>query len=93
LQNGTSFEGFPARKNAKSEVAGTPIAMQSFGKLNRTLIHHLTNLLREDSGQDLIEYALLAALVGLAAATSMRSLATKIGDSFTTVGSTLTSSV
>jgi pilus assembly protein Flp/PilA len=48
------------------------------------------HLYHDESGQDLIEYALLAALIGLAAATSMKGLATKISGAFTSIGSTLT---
>lgn len=53
----------------------------------------MTRLLLEEDGQDLIEYALVAALVGLGAVASMRGLATKIGSAFTTVGTNLTSNV
>jgi len=53
----------------------------------------LKSLIAEDSGQDLIEYALVAALVGLGAVTAMKSLSTSIGSAFTGVGSTLTSAV
>jgi pilus assembly protein Flp/PilA len=51
------------------------------------------NLMVEESGQDLIEYALVAALVGLGAVASMRTLSTSIGNAFTSIGTTLTSSV
>ena len=51
------------------------------------------NLLQEESGQDLIEYALVAGLIGLAAVTAMNTLATKIGTAFSSVGSQLTSAV
>ena len=50
-------------------------------------------LVQEESGQDLIEYALVAALIGLGAVASMQKFATTIGNAFTTVGSTLTSNV
>jgi pilus assembly protein Flp/PilA len=53
----------------------------------------LKNLLRDDSGQDLIEYALVAGLIGLAAVTAMSTLANTIGNAFNTVGNKLTSSV
>jgi pilus assembly protein Flp/PilA len=53
----------------------------------------LKNLIAEESGQDLIEYALVAALVGLGAVTAMKSLGTTISTSFNSVGSTLTSAV
>lgn len=53
----------------------------------------ISAFLKDESGQDLIEYALVAALIGLGAVTSMKSFATTIGSAFTTVGSTLTSNV
>jgi pilus assembly protein Flp/PilA len=51
----------------------------------------LLRLVQEDSGQDLIEYALVAALIGLGALVGMKTLANDIGDAFNSVGSTLTS--
>jgi pilus assembly protein Flp/PilA len=50
-------------------------------------------LVTDESGQDLIEYALVAALIGLGAVSSMKSFATVIGNAFTTVGATLTTNV
>ncbi len=50
----------------------------------------LKNLMTEESGQDLIEYALVAALVGLGAVASMQSLANNIGNTFNSVGNSLT---
>lgn len=47
-------------------------------------------LVQEDSGQDLIEYALVAALIALGALAGMKTLATDIGNAFTSVGTTLT---
>lgn len=47
-------------------------------------------LLRDESGQDIIEYALVAALVGLAAVISIQGLSNKIGNTFNAVGSGLT---
>jgi pilus assembly protein Flp/PilA len=49
----------------------------------------LKNLISEESGQDLIEYALVAALVGLGSVASMQSLATSISNTFTGVGTAL----
>ena len=46
-------------------------------------------LLRDESGQDLIEYALVAALIGLAAVSSMHTFAGKISTAFTNIGNTL----
>jgi len=55
--------------------------------------HFFQNLLNDESGQDLIEYALVAALVGLGAVGAMRTLATQIGNAFGTVGNTLNADV
>jgi pilus assembly protein Flp/PilA len=46
----------------------------------------LNNLLNDESGQDLIEYALIAALIALVAITGLNGLATKINSEFTAVG-------
>jgi pilus assembly protein Flp/PilA len=51
----------------------------------------LNNLINEDSGQDLIEYALVAALVGLGAVGAMKGLSTSIGNAFNGVGTSLAS--
>jgi len=53
----------------------------------------LSGLLSNESGQDLIEYALVAALIALGATAAMNTLATTISTAFTTVGSKLTSNV
>ncbi len=42
------------------------------------MVHLLLELHREDSGQDLIEYALIAAIVSLSALTGMGRLASSI---------------
>jgi pilus assembly protein Flp/PilA len=44
----------------------------------------------DQSGQDLVEYALVLALIALAATVSMKTLATNIGTAFTSVGTKLT---
>jgi pilus assembly protein Flp/PilA len=59
----------------------------------RNFIHVLSNVLSDESGQDLIEYALVAALIALGATAAMNTLATTIGTAFATVGSKLTSNV
>jgi pilus assembly protein Flp/PilA len=53
----------------------------------------LSNLMNDESGQDLIEYALVAALVGLGAVAAMKTLASNLNTAFTSIGSTLTSNV
>jgi Flp pilus assembly pilin Flp len=46
-------------------------------------------LLREESGQDLVEYALVVSLIALGATASMSSLATSFSTAFSKVGSHL----
>ena len=46
----------------------------------------LLQLHREDSGQDLIEYALIGALIGLSAVIGMGSVAKALNDIFSSVG-------
>jgi pilus assembly protein Flp/PilA len=53
----------------------------------------LKNLIAEESGQDLIEYALVAALVGLGSIASMQGLATSIANTFTSVSTALSAAV
>jgi pilus assembly protein Flp/PilA len=52
----------------------------------------LYHLLRDESGQDLIEYALVAAVVGLGAVTALKGLHNVIGNTFNNIGTTLASS-
>jgi pilus assembly protein Flp/PilA len=52
-----------------------------------------TNLLQDESGQDLIEYALVAALVGLGAVAAMKTLASNVNNSFNTIGTTLNTTI
>jgi Flp pilus assembly pilin Flp len=50
------------------------------------------DLLRDERAQDLVEYALVAALIALGATAAMSSLSTSISTAFSTVGSKLTAS-
>jgi pilus assembly protein Flp/PilA len=49
----------------------------------------LTNLLHDESGQDLIEYALIAALIAVAAIAAMKGLDNKINNEFNAIGNSL----
>jgi pilus assembly protein Flp/PilA len=49
----------------------------------------LKRLLEEESGQDLIEYALIAALIAVAAIGALRGLTNKINNEFNTIGNSL----
>ncbi len=51
------------------------------------------NFVVEESGQDLIEYALVACLVGLAAVATMRTLGTTITSAFTSINTTLSGAI
>jgi len=46
----------------------------------------LNDLHREDSGQDLIEYAMIAALIALAATAGMGTVASAVNGVFSSVG-------
>jgi pilus assembly protein Flp/PilA len=56
------------------------------------LVSTMKFLLKED-GQDLIEYALVVALVAFSATAGMSSLAAAINSAFSSVGTTLTTYV
>jgi pilus assembly protein Flp/PilA len=49
----------------------------------------LKNLLKEESGQDLIEYGLIAALIALAAVTIMGTIGNSLKSVFTDINSNL----
>jgi pilus assembly protein Flp/PilA len=50
-------------------------------------------LMQDESGQDLIEYALVAGLIGLGAVVAMTGLSGKIQTAFNSVGSSLTNAI
>jgi pilus assembly protein Flp/PilA len=53
----------------------------------------IRGLLLQDDGQDLIEYALVVALIAFAATAGMSSLATAINSAFSSIGTTLTTDI
>jgi pilus assembly protein Flp/PilA len=53
----------------------------------------LSNVLRNEEGQDLVEYALVVSLIAFAAIAGMGTLATDINSAFTSIGTKLTQSV
>lgn len=61
------------------------------------MIDHLANLLRrvhqDESGQDLIEYALVTALIAFGAVAGMSTVADYINNAFSTIGSKVVSAV
>lgn len=56
----------------------------------QNLTDRMRRMLAEESGQDLIEYALVVALIAFAAAAGMTTVATKINAAFTNIGTKLT---
>jgi pilus assembly protein Flp/PilA len=50
----------------------------------------LQTMMRQEEGQDLIEYALVVALIALAATAGMNTVATDINLAFSSIGSKLT---
>jgi pilus assembly protein Flp/PilA len=53
----------------------------------------LRGLHNDETGQDLVEYALIAALIALGASATMTTLASDINNAFSAVGSELNSTV
>jgi pilus assembly protein Flp/PilA len=51
------------------------------------------NLMSREEGQDLVEYALVVALVAFGATIGMKTLASGLNTAFTTISSTLASSL
>ena len=59
----------------------------------KNVMHLLNRLVREESGQNLIEYALVAGIIGLGAVVAMTTLKNQISAAFNSVGSQLANSV
>jgi pilus assembly protein Flp/PilA len=56
-------------------------------------LDQMISFCRDDNGQDLIEYALVAGLIGISAILSLTAVTTKIKNAFSSIGSQLTSAV
>lgn len=53
----------------------------------------LDKFVTDESGQDLIEYALIAGLISLVAVATMTTIGTTVGSIFTTISTDLTAAV
>ena len=53
--------------------------------------HILSDLISDESGQDLIEYALVAAIIALGATAAMTTVSKNITNVFTKIGNSLSS--
>ena len=65
---------------------GLPIAflrgVPDRGQTHNKMKNFFANLYRDEQGQDLIEYALVVALIAFASVTGMKTVATKINTAF-----------
>ena len=61
--------------------------------LSTNLYLFVRNLLEREEGQDLVEYALVVALIAFGAITGMGYLATGINNAFSGIATTLTANV
>lgn len=68
------------------EVAGRVQRMQSTHTWEKTM----HRLLRDETGQDLVEYALIAVVIGLGSLVVLQGLTGNVVNVFTAVGNTLT---
>ena len=67
-----------------------PVPMLKLIVKMQTLGSDIRKSIADESGQDLIEYALVVALIAFAAAAGMSTVATKINAAFTNIGTKLT---
>ena len=59
----------------------------------KNIAQFILKFAKDESGQDLIEYALVAGLIGLGAVTAMGGLSGAISNAFTSISGKLTSNV
>ena len=62
-------------------------------KPNINLFLYVRNLVEHEEGQDLVEYALVVALIAFGAITGMQFLASGLNNAFDTISDVLTSSI
>ena len=83
-----------AFESGYSDIRGSGL-IQDNGR--KYMIQSLKNIfaafVKDESGQDLIEYALVAGLIALGAIAAMTGLSGKIGSAFNTVGNNLTNNI
>ena len=85
----------PIGHSALASITGPdtgPYAAQLEKRMTKDIRNAVAALKRDESGQDLIEYGLVAGLVGLGAAAVLASLSGKLGNTFNAVGNSLTNS-
>jgi Flp pilus assembly pilin Flp len=68
----------------------TPLALTTSRRFN---LSFCLRFLADDTGSDLIEYVLLAALLGLTVVVSIKGVGNKIANTYTSVNNNLTNAV
>jgi pilus assembly protein Flp/PilA len=79
------------RKEGERRYSGDASPEWKFAMMN--LYWKLRSLMLREEGQDLVEYALVVALIAFGAVVGMGSLAQGINDAFSSIGTQLTSHV
>jgi len=87
-----AFELLDIRVMEQTLYVGRPATIESSDRIPRLhiVIKVLTEAWRDESGQDLVEYAVVLALIALGAVAAMSSVATAIGAAFARVDGHLT---
>ena len=61
--------------------------------LKMKMMNLLQDVLADESGQDLVEYAMIVGVLGLGAIATLKGVATNVGTLFVAVGTTLTTAL
>jgi pilus assembly protein Flp/PilA len=72
------------------------IKLRRYGKMNDLMLKmyiKMQNVMAREEGQDLVEYALVVALIAFGAVTAMKSLSSEINTAFNTISSDLATSL
>lgn len=64
--------------------------MKGLGVRIYVTIQTLKDALKNENGQDMVEYAIVMGLIAMGATVAMKGLATTIGTGFTSIGTKLT---
>ena len=83
---------YPDREIKRPYCLG-PIEDYGRSEMTNRLKSMFVAFAEDESGQDLIEYALVAGLIALGAIAAMTGLSGKIGTAFNTVGNNLTNNI
>jgi len=78
---------------AQSGIAHQKFTGDKMNNIFLKLYIKIQDLMSREEGQDLVEYALIVALIALAATAGMKTLATAINTGFSTLGTTLNNAI